>query len=105
MLQLISLPCMQHLTELDLPESPQWIDRPRVQAALLGLPRLGFLGMTVGRNTKFLPSAVATASKLSWIVIQLRRRVLPAGSLRALRLCPNLTPDFGLPPTAFATAC
>ena len=108
MLQLISLPCMQHLTELNLSESSQWVDRPLVQSALLGLPRLRFLGTKVGLHTKLLPRAFATASNLTTVHVdaEVRDELVSAGSMRALRLAPSLTglcfrllPDGSPPPS------
>ena len=84
MLLLLSLPCMQHVTELNLRNSSQWIGRPLVQTALLGLPRLKTFQMAVGPETKLLPSAVALASKLLSLAILVRGGLLSYGSLRAL---------------------
>ena len=108
MLQLLSLPCMQHVTELKLTGLSPWlaIDRRLAQVALFGLPRLESFDMAVGPSTKLVSNAFATASKLSSIDISVPDGLIPAGSLRALRLCPSLTrlcfdfcnPGMPLPP-------
>ena len=90
MLQILSLPCTQHLTELSLSESLQWLARPLVQAAVLRLPRLMTLDMVVGPATKLLPNAFATAATLLDITIEVTGGRFPDGSLRALRLAPSL---------------
>ena len=91
MLQLLSLPCMQHVTHLSIQKSPHWLDKPLVQTALFGLPRLDLFEMAVGSATKLLPSAVALASKLSTISVQVVSERCPSRSLRALRLAPALS--------------
>ena len=90
MLQLLSLPCMQHATELILPDSSQWIDSPLVQTALLGLPRLKTFHLPVGPATKILSGAVALASKLSTVNVKLLSEQCRNGALRALRQAPTL---------------
>ena len=91
MLQLRSLPCMQHVTALTLEKSSRWVDSPPVQAALLGLPRLKAFDMAIDWPTRLLPSAVALASKLSSISVQVVSERCPKRALRALRLAPALT--------------
>ena len=91
MLQLLSLPCMQHATDMHLTGSSRWVDSPLVQTAVLGLPRLDFLDMAAGPETKLLPSAFALASKLTAVNVEVWGEHPPPGSLRALRLAPALT--------------
>ena len=88
MLQLLTLPRMQHVTELNL--SSEWSDRPLVQTALLGLPGLKSLEMTVRPDTWLLPNSYARTSELSTLMLNLEFDPTP-GSLRALCLCPSLT--------------
>ena len=91
MLHLLSLPCMQHVRELKLSGSSLWLDRPLVQTALLGLPQLKESQLTIGRDTKLLPRAVATATQLASLEVVRWEEQFPADSLRPLRLAPNLT--------------
>ena len=90
MLWLLALPCMQHVTGLDFSASSRWVDKPLVQTAVFGLPRLDSLRMAVGPNTVLLPSAVATASKLATLRMEVSGGMFPDGSLRALHSAPSL---------------
>ena len=91
MLRVLALPCMQHLTQLDMASSSQWADSPLVQAALFGMPRLTTVDMRLEPWMTPVPSVVAMASQLTTVRVEMCNRQPPAGSLRALRLAPSLT--------------
>ena len=90
MLQLPSLPYMQHVTKLDLSTSSAWANHPLVQTALLGLPRLKSFRLAVGPDAKLLPSAFATASTLSTLKVEVYTDQSPDRWLHALRAARKL---------------
>lgn len=75
---------------MDLDRSSRWMDHPRVQTALFRLPYLKTCSIKVGSGAKLLPSAVALASKLVTLDVEVPSELTPDFSLRALRLAPAL---------------